>query len=416
MRLMFVTPSLSNGGAERVVAQLSSLMSHEHDVLVACTWPTGNANGIYDIDPRVSIHEVEVRFSRMPRGNFDSYHMERKAIQQQLRELKRAWRPDASTSFLTKCNYDNVRSCTGERTVVSIRNILAPSLGEDYRAPKWVTKHIISRAGRRADRVVCVSRNVMAEQHELFGVPSKKTSVIYNPVDIERVRSLAELESGNDAFERFCSTHSTLLGSMGRLTEQKGQQHLLRAFAEARKSCSRAGIVLLGEGPLQEELEQLARALGVSDHVFFAGFCSNPFAYLTRCSAFVLSSLREGFSNALLEAAALGLPIISTDCNSGPRELLAPETDPSYTTGATEHATYGILTPRLAASWPLPNAPLEHAERELAQAITELLLDESARARYGKLAAKRATDFAPAAIAAEWEGLFESLAKGGARS
>jgi glycosyltransferase involved in cell wall biosynthesis len=110
--------------------------------------------------------------------------------------------------------------------------------------------------------------------------------------------------------------------TVGRLVYQKDHDTLLRAFALARSRLD-ASLVLVGQGPLQDELTTLARELGISDRVIFAGWQQNPFAWMANADLFVLSSRFEGFGNVVIEAMACGLPVVSTDCPSGPSEILA---------------------------------------------------------------------------------------------
>jgi glycosyltransferase involved in cell wall biosynthesis len=118
---------------------------------------------------------------------------------------------------------------------------------------------------------------------------------------------------------------------VGRLEEQKDFPTLLKAFALLRKKVN-ARLVILGEGKLRAVLETLIQELGIENHVQLAGFTSNPYAFMKRADVFVLSSVLEGLPTVLIEAMALGTPVVSTDCKSGPKEI-------------TEHAGYGTLVP-----------------------------------------------------------------------
>ncbi len=109
--------------------------------------------------------------------------------------------------------------------------------------------------------------------------------------------------------------------SAGRFSSEKDFSTLIQAFAKLRKK-RQAKLILLGEGSLRASLEDLAKQLGVIDDLTMPGFVENPFAYLARADVFVLSSAHEGFGNVLVEAMACGTPVVSTDCPSGPREIL----------------------------------------------------------------------------------------------
>jgi glycosyltransferase involved in cell wall biosynthesis len=109
--------------------------------------------------------------------------------------------------------------------------------------------------------------------------------------------------------------------SVGRLEPQKDFPNLLRAFALLRKK-QMARLVILGEGNLRPQLEALVKELGIEEDVQLPGFNSNPYAFMKRASVFVLSSVLEGLPTVLIEAMALGTPVVSTDCKSGPKEIL----------------------------------------------------------------------------------------------
>lgn len=142
-----------------------------------------------------------------------------------------------------------------------------------------------------------------------------------------------------------------------------------------------AKLILVGGGKEQADLEQLAKDKAVSDRVIFTGFDKNPFRYMSVSDCFVLSSYTEGFPNVLLEALACGLPIISTDCRSGPRELLAPKTDFSFEVKNNyEEAEYGLLTPVNDAV-------------QLAKAMNRMFTDVELRKKLQDKAKTRACEF-----------------------
>lgn len=172
-----------------------------------------------------------------------------------------------------------------------------------------------------ADAIVAVSDGVKKDLKEVIGLTGDNIVVIPNPVVSHRIIELAE-EPVNHTWLND-SNISVILG-VGRLTRQKDFQTLIRAFALLRQqteiSCK---LVILGEGQLRPTLKSLAGELGVAEHFDLPGYVDNPWAYMRRSSLFVLSSAWEGSPNALTEALALGIPVVSTDCQSGPREILS---------------------------------------------------------------------------------------------
>jgi N-acetylgalactosamine-N,N'-diacetylbacillosaminyl-diphospho-undecaprenol 4-alpha-N-acetylgalactosaminyltransferase len=175
------------------------------------------------------------------------------------------------------------------------------------------------------------------------------------------------------------STGTFYFAAVGNFRKEKNFPLLLNAFALLKElDCK---LLLIGDGLLEDSMKQKAVQLGLVDRVMFCGRDTNPFKYLLNIGCFVLSSDAEGFPNVLLEALACGKAVISTDCNSGPREMLAPSSDPRRQ--LTDHFSeemYGILTP-------VGNVEL------LAAAMKKMVSDEALRKRLEQKAAKRAAEF-----------------------
>ncbi len=171
---------------------------------------------------------------------------------------------------------------------------------------------------KRVDQLVAVSEGVAKNVRDISGLDSSRVGVIRNPVITPELYSQAKQAVKHPWFE---SGQVAVILGVGRLTQQKDFDSLIRAFAQVRqnKACR---LMILGDGKLVFELKNLAKMLDVAEHVAFPGFVSNPYAYMAKSRLFVLSSAWEGSPNALTEAMALGIPVVSTDCPSGPREIL----------------------------------------------------------------------------------------------
>jgi len=171
-------------------------------------------------------------------------------------------------------------------------------------------------AYRYADQVVGVSEGVSASVERLAG-PRCNIQTIYNPVDIEAIDKLSHVPLDTE----MPLADGKVILAVGRLSVQKDYPTLIRAFATVRQRIA-AKLIILGEGPERAGLEQLVHSLGLSDDVSMPGFAQNPFAYMRRADLFVLSSRWEGLPNTLIQAMACGTPVVSTDCASGPAEIL----------------------------------------------------------------------------------------------
>lgn len=200
--------------------------------------------------------------------------------------------------------------------VISERNNLTAS-SSNSRLPDWLLNQLSGWTYPLADQMIAVSQGVAEDVSQTLGL-EKSFEVVYNPVVGPRMLELAEKPVNHSWF--LDASIPVILGA-GRLVEQKGFSTLLRAFSEVQKT-RQARLVILGEGERRPILEHLARRLGIRDHVWMPGFVSNPMKYMADASVFVLSSRWEGLGNVLIEAMACGVPVVSTDCPSGPAEIL----------------------------------------------------------------------------------------------
>jgi glycosyltransferase involved in cell wall biosynthesis len=170
----------------------------------------------------------------------------------------------------------------------------------------------------RADVVAAVSDGAAADLARTAELPRERVLTLYNPVDVERVQALAREPCEHPWL---APGEPPLILAVGRLKPEKDYPTLLRAFDRVRAKRP-ARLLILGEGAQRRALEARVLELGLDDVVELPGFVRNPYAYMARASAFVLSSTWEGLPTVLTEALACGCPVVSTDCRSGPRELL----------------------------------------------------------------------------------------------
>ncbi|HVO83536.1 MAG TPA: glycosyltransferase [Syntrophobacteria bacterium] len=169
-----------------------------------------------------------------------------------------------------------------------------------------------------ADVVIAVSEGVARDLVEITGVPRQRIQVIRNPAVSGAMFRLAQ-EPVDHPWYRDRST--PIITGIGRLTRQKDFPTLIRAFAQVRSQVP-CRLVILGEGRDRAMLSELAHSLGVAADIALPGFVVNPYPFLRGASLFVLSSVWEGSPTVLTEAMALGVPVVATDCPSGPREIL----------------------------------------------------------------------------------------------
>ena len=174
-------------------------------------------------------------------------------------------------------------------------------------------------AYQRANLIISPSKGMISDLTGFMKVDEHKIEQIYNPTVTPDIFESAREKTGCDWLDR---KTAPVIVAAGRLKPQKDFPTLLRAFAKLKQQVSNAKLVILGEGPQRQELENLAISLGIGDDVRLVGFQANPYAFLAKADVFALSSYYEGLPNILIEALALGKKIVATNCSSGPAEIL----------------------------------------------------------------------------------------------
>lgn len=204
------------------------------------------------------------------------------------------------------------------RVVVSVHNTLSQASQNSTQMKRWLSPYLARWFYPWADAIVAVSRGVAEDLTRTAGLPLERIQVIYNPVVTPEL-----LEKAAEQVDHswFASREPRIILGVGRLTRQKDFPTLIKAFALVRQSCP-TRLMILGEGEERTCLETLVHELGLLKEIALPGFVANPYSYMAQASVCVVSSAWEGFGNVLVEAMAVGTPVVSTDCKSGPAEIL----------------------------------------------------------------------------------------------
>jgi len=261
----------------------------------------------------------------------------------------------------------------------------------------------------KADKIISVSKEIEQILIKNYNIPKEKIKTIYNPHLINEYQKLAN-EPLEEKYKKIFRD-SFIFINIGRLTEAKGQWFLIRAFKKASERYPNAKVIILGEGELRKELEDLIKKLNLQDKVFILGRQENVFKFLKNSDCFIFSSLWEGFGNVLVEALSVNLPVISTDCKTGPREILCPELDIEKEIRYPYYGKYGVLIkplPREFIFKSLEEEPLIKEEELLSELMIKMIEDENLRERYSN-GLKRAKDFDVEKIVREWEAVIKEL-------
>lgn len=351
-KLLLIVPSLHQGGLEKVCAATARLLQPYFDVQIAIFDSRSIA---YDIK---GIPVVDLRLPSRPGVIAKVINVLRRGMR--LRKLKKEAQIDIAYSFGPTANLANIASGGRAKMWLGIRSYM------DMGNPKQIRLFC-----RCADMVVCCSETICREVQEKYRCG--KAVTLQNPFDIKEVKLLSGREEAELPWKE-----GRILISMGREDSVKGFWHLLKSFALVHEKLSDTRLMIIGKGEF-EPYKELAEKLGVNEDIFFTGLKKNPYPYLKKGTLYVLTSYYEGFPNAMVEAMSMGLPVIATDCKTGPREILEDR--------------YGILIPNMEPEPDFDPLHITEEERDLAGQIIGLLEDQDRMQHYCEMALKRAGDY-----------------------
>ncbi|SMO90568.1 glycosyltransferase [Halorubrum cibi] len=305
--IAFYLPSLRGGGAERVIVNLANEFA-ERGYSVDIVLVQARGEYLADVSDRVNIIDLDTRrfFGALP---------------QLVTYLKRE-RPDVLLSTIDTANI--VAICAKRISGVSTRVVIRISNMLSTKEVNGQLKHrLVHRVARYvypyANAVVAVSDGVADDLLEMTKLAPEQITTIYNPSVTDEL-----LQNRTEPIDHpwFVEDQDIpIVLGVGELSEQKDFQTLIRAFDRVVQDRT-ARLVILGEGPRRDELEALIEEFDLVDSVSIPGFVDNPYAYMSSSDVFVLSSQWEGCPNVLIEALACNVPVVSTNCPSGPEEIL----------------------------------------------------------------------------------------------
>ncbi|MCT7460914.1 glycosyltransferase [Aliarcobacter cryaerophilus] len=367
--------SLDGGGAERVVITLLNNLVEKYE----CHLILMENKISYEIDKRINIISLDekinqcgiVKLIRLP------------IIAYKLSKIIKKYKFSQVNSFLYRANYVNIlaKYLSKHKCIISER-IAPSSMYEDNSLSSKISKFLIKNLYNKANKIISVSKAIENDLVKEFSI-NVKQNVIYNPYDIKKIQELA---NEPNFYEINREKSIVTVGSLGK---RKNHNLLINAFSKIDDKEYK--LFILGKGEEEINLRILVKNLNLEKRVIFLGFDNNPYKYLSKCGIFVLASNSEGFPNVLAEAMICGCSVISTDCLSGPREILAPNSDLRFQLeNNIELSEYGILT------------PIKNVEK-IKEAMNLLIDDESLRNKYQDKAKQRANDFRIEKIIKQYE-------------
>lgn len=339
-KVLFILDNLEGGGAERVFVNIANSFVENN---IEVQFLAGKKTGVYlDIlNPRIAVMEV---------GST--------TLLAYLRTFPRIFRKHQFTHVFTASHYSGTAAIISKRITGTAAKIY---FTHHYAFPatrplKYLKGDIILRLIHffitpYADKIIGVSKGTLEWLRKFSHRKLPQGSFIYNPVFDDTIYSLAseQVDFPIDVENKI------ILLNVARLTEVKDQETLIDAFDIFKQTHPGALLFILGTGPMQSKLEKYIRVKELSASVFLMGFQTNPYKWMARCDVLILSSISEGFGNVLVEAMALGKTVVSTDCPTGPREILnhgefgylCPVKDPAALADTISKAVVAPLDPEL---------------------------------------------------------------------
>jgi glycosyltransferase involved in cell wall biosynthesis len=298
-------PDLSGGGAERVMLILAEGFA-QRGLGVDMVLVRAKGDYLSQVSPSIRVIDLHARNAYAALPGLVGY----------LRREK----PKALLSTLDLTNLIAILSGQIARTSARVVIRIANTVSIQQRSPlkKRLERLALTWIYPKADGIVAVSQGVAHDLTVYTGIPAGRIETIYNPVITPGLMQ----QTGQPVYSPWLAESDcpVVLG-VGRLSSQKDFVTLIRAFARVHER-QPARLMILGEGEQRPQLENIVQELGLQKDVDLPGFVKNPYYYMGKAAVFVLSSLWEGLPNSLIEALACGCPVVSTDCPSGPREIL----------------------------------------------------------------------------------------------
>lgn len=358
-KLLLISPMLHQGGFERVCITTARLLKPYYDVSIVIF---DDADIAFDIRGLsiINIH-LGVRNGKLAKIT----NLMRRAVR--VRKLKQRMKPVIAYSFGPSANMVNALSKTSLTSVfLGLRGY--QDVADDPKMKLYV---------RKADRIICCSKEIEAIVQEKYGY--LQTATLYNPYDAKGITELSKEKVTDLPWKMEDEDRPRILIGVGRDDPIKGFWHLIKAFYLVQKEIPQMRLIIMGDGSF-EQAKSLVSELQLEQKVYFPGVRKNPYKYLAASEMFLLSSYTEGFPNVLVEAMILGRPLISTDCRTGPAEIL-------------DHGKYGILVPDMGDTEDYSGDTISEKETCFAEKIVEVLKDSERQKELSELERKRAGEF-----------------------
>lgn len=345
-KILLIIPEMCMGGAQRSISNLSLELAKKHSVWLVIfnkndgiAYPYGGKLISLDVVPGAGMFQKLQAFAK-------------RVVR--LRKLKKELGIEVSISFLEGADYVNILSKSTDKVVLSIRG--SKRYDERMIGPFFSlrNKFLIPRLYRRADTIVTVNLGIANELFVSYGLRKSRIVTIGNFYDVNEITRLS-FEPKHENLKRLYQ--DTVLIVTGRLAPEKGLKSLIHVFHGLKQKMNQIRLIMLGNGPSLHELVTTCKGLDLVVHqgsdfidlpdVVLVTDEENVFKYLTGASLYLMNSSSEGFPNGLAEAMICRVPVVSSDCPYGPREILAPEFQFLQPVAVPYHSCNGMLMPMI---------------------------------------------------------------------
>lgn len=320
---------------------------------------------------------------------------------------------DLTITFSENPNIHNIITKGKSKAVIAVHNYTSKNLTDTIRSRfyKFFYEMMIKKYFNKSDKIIAISHGIKMDLINNFSIDKNKITVLYNPHDLNNIIELSEKPLDIKYNSLFHNSFSLI--NIGRISTQKGHWNLIRSFSLVKKEIPEANLIIMGDAneDLMVFIKKLISDFGLEKSVNILGFQTNPYNFLKKSDVYVSSSIYEGLPNVLIEALACSTPVISSDCKSGPREILAPSTDFSFITNKIEFSEFGILTPPFEQQLLNYEIAITQEEKFLADAIIELYQNKDLRESYSQKGPLRAADFSTNKIIQNYNNLFRDILK-----
>lgn len=391
MNIGILISTIYKGGAERAATRISKILSKNHNVYMIVF--------SQEEQPAYDYAGTFIDMNCGPKKGIINKLLEFFKRSKKLKKIKKDNKLDVVISFMKSPNLVNVSSkVKGCKCFVSVRNYVFEEVNLGFM--DRLQSKTLKKSFAKADKIISVSKEInksIKQKYPTLKGLDDKLEVLYNPYNFSEINGLANCE--------YCypfEDKNFVFTTMGRIQHQKGFWNLIKSFYLFNKRYPKSKLVIIGEDFSNGKIISLINELGMNENIILVGKQDNPFKIISKSNCYVLSSLFEGFPNALVEAMSCGVPVIAANCKSGPKEILDDSVD--LEVEDVYKAKYGLMYKCFSKFEEDYSTTILEEHQILANALEMMYLDKEMRAHYQKMSVERAKVFS-------YEALDEALNK-----